>query len=341
MPYIFRRLLVISIIFISVPFSYANEELGSKTKKPIEVNWLLAHEPVSVFLDAAREFSKEVGIKSNSALKVNILTRSDLEREKWRIYSAINSLRKGQIQMTQIYTTSLGSYHNKLWVLDIPFLFRDHEHAQKVLDGKIGQKLLEGLSESNMKGLAFTYSGGYRILPTTNKEIHRMEDFKGMRIGTSSSPVAREFFEDLGALSVPLPLEKRREMTEKKLIEGLETTFTRYLSMNQNKATPIVNDTGHSLFLTSIVINKTFFDSLSKKHQKIILSAAERASILERKNSVLEGIRAKKASLSQGLRVVDLSLSEKKRIKTAIKPLYKRFNDIFGANLINDIESVQ
>ena len=66
--------------------------------------------------------------------------------------------------MSQTYSTVLGKLYNRLWALDLPFLFRSHQHAAAVLDGPIGSELLAGLVPSGLRGLSFTPIGGYRII---------------------------------------------------------------------------------------------------------------------------------------------------------------------------------
>ena len=93
--------------------------------------------------------------------------------------------------MSQMYTTTLGEFNKDLFVLDMPFLFRSHEHAAQVLEGQIGQSLMAGLAKSsNIQGLAFTYSGGYRMIAAT-KALKTVDDFKDVRIRIADRSLCR------------------------------------------------------------------------------------------------------------------------------------------------------
>merc|ERR1719356_1978530 len=76
--------------------------------------------------------------------------------EKVTKHDLLDLMESGDIEMSQMYTSTLGRKHNRdMWALDMPFLFKDHEHARKVLEGDIGHKLMDDLSKTtNVKGLA-------------------------------------------------------------------------------------------------------------------------------------------------------------------------------------------
>lgn len=344
---------VIAILFAFLASGNALATAEKSSEKTYKMKWLLAHDPVDLFVEAANYFAVEVGKRTNGKVDVTILTTKTLNpkdynvkhvfHKKFKVWNpdqVIKAIMSGEIEMTQTYTTSLGRYHNQLWVLDVPYLFRDHDHATKVLDGAIGKRLMAGLEKHNMKGLAFTYSGGFRILPTTGREIRKMEDFKGIKVGTSSSPVAQAVFDKLGGIAIPMPLVKGREMTRKGMLEGIETTYPRLYSMNQHEVSKVMNDTKHSLFLTSIVVNQDFFNSLPAKYQKVVREVAREAAALERKISIDDGIATKKRAKKDGFKVVELSKNEQQRIKNAIKPVLKRFDKAFDSALMAEIEAV-
>ena len=85
----------------------------------------------------------------------------------------------GKIEMSQMYTTWLAEkYEQDFLAFDLPFLFKDHDHAARVFEGPIGKKMLDGynLQGSKVQGLAFTYSGGYKQIGLNKRESKEMVD---------------------------------------------------------------------------------------------------------------------------------------------------------------------
>ncbi|MCB0391265.1 MAG: TRAP transporter substrate-binding protein [Bdellovibrionales bacterium] len=332
---------ILAVIGLMVAYGVAHQTLAKSTEsKSYQINWLLAHEPVGLFIEAANSFAKNVEQRTNGNIKVNVISVNEYTNGTSTVMdpkTVVRDLQLNKVQMTQTYTTALGNANNNMWALDLPYLFKSHEHATKVLDGPIGESILAGLQRHNLRGLSFTYSGGFRVLPTLDKPIKKYEDIKGLRIQTSGSPVARAIFEDLGALAIAGNLERGRELTQKKLIEGLETTYPRVYALDQQKYTKVINDTKHSLFLTSIVINDGFYQTLPAEYQNIVKEEARKAAVLERKISIEDGIKTKQRLKAEGLQVVELSEKEQARLRKRLQPIYDKFDPMFDKGLVEKI----
>lgn len=336
---VFTNITLVAIAGLLSIASYANDGAD----KVYKIRWVLAHEPIGLFKEAAQVFTKEVGEKSNGKILVEVLTLPEYEVKynhgvKIKPRDYLRKIQDGQIEMSQTYTTSLGQVSNSMYALDLPYLFRDHAHAQKVLEGKVGDKLLADLSKAQIRGLAFTYSGGYRIVPGT-KAITKMEDFKGLKVRTSDSPVAMETFKLLGAQPVPMSLDQIEPAIKAGKINEAESTYARYFTLGQNKLAKIVNETQHSLFLTSIIVNEKMWENMPENYKAIMKNAAFNAARVERDHSIVAAEETKKRCIENGIKIVSLDKKEEGRVKTALQPLYKKYTPIFGTELVSAIQA--
>jgi TRAP-type C4-dicarboxylate transport system substrate-binding protein len=297
-----------------------------------------AHEPARVFERAAKHFASSVNKRSNGRINVTIVDASTVSKTGVvSAYKAFQMVQRGELEMSQTYTTSLGKYENKLWVVDLPFLFRDHNHAANVLDGKLGQTILAGLDTKGIKGLGFTYSGGYRIIPSKEKPISSVEDFKDLKIRVSQdSPVAYSYLKELGAK----PIQVSDINTSSKGIDGFETTYARLENIPEDDS-KFINETEHSLFLTTIIINKKFFDRLPSDLQKIVKDSVLDSAKLERADSIQDGLATKEKYKKDGLQFTSMSSEEKAKMKSASENVYKKYEALFGKQLIADIQNTK
>ncbi len=310
------------------------------------IKWVIAHEPIDLFLRAAERFSEDINSKTNNNFNIEIMTLPEYSTK----YNGgvamdkddlLEAMETGDVQMTQMFTTTLGKKHNKdMWALDMPFLFRDHDHATRVFEGQVGQSILAGMAkETNVKGLAFTYSGGFRMLPS-DRDVFTVEDLKGMRVRThEQSPISAETFEAVGAIPVPLKLEEINEGVSGGLIDSGESTYPRYYSLRQNEALPVINDTKHSLFLTSILIGKEFWESLGVEAQDIVQSASLKAAETERKESIADIDKVARLCDMDGIAINHLSEAETNKFKKATEYLYTKFDDMFTPGLLQSIKA--
>jgi tripartite ATP-independent transporter DctP family solute receptor len=308
---------------------------------PHEIRWVLAHEPSGVFTQAAQEFADLVSKETNGDVVVKIISSREFGHGKLANPDEVAQLvADGKVEMTQTYTTSLGRFAPKLMVLDMPYLFRDHVHAAAVLDGAIGKDLLASLSPRNMKGLAFTYSGGYRIVPTTEKEIHKPSDMKGLRVRTSNSPVAQATIRVLGGVPVPASMYALHSLAKAGKVDATESTLPRYADDNDESIMPVINETNHSLFLTAVMINEKFYNALPKADQEAVSRAALQMAQSERRHSVDDGQQVKKDALAKGQKYVVLTPAEQAEFVAALKPVRDEFTPRFG-DLVERIEKTR
>lgn len=308
------------------------------------VKWVIAHEPIGLFLKVAERFAKEVNEKTNGMFNIEVLSLSDYaakynDGKKITKYDLMEMINTGKIEMSHIYTTWLADYNKDLHALDLPFLFRDHAHADAVLEGEVGAQLLSGVSKnSNITAMSFTYSGGYRVVPA-NFRADTVEAWQGQAVRTSRSPVAVETFKLLGAEPKEhIALEEMNEFADRGEIAAGESTYVRIFPLDQYKSFKVVNDTAHSLFLTSIIINKDFMAQFDQETQQIMADAAFTAARAERRESVADIPNILAECEEKGVEVVRMNETEQKKFKEVTASVYEKFADYFTPGLVQKIQ---
>jgi TRAP-type C4-dicarboxylate transport system substrate-binding protein len=307
------------------------------------IKWVLAHEPIELFIRAAKVFADEVNARAPGELNIEVMTMSEYS-QKYNNgaivtkHELLDLLDAGKIEMSQTYTITLGKVNKDFFALDLPFLFKDHDHAGRVFEGAVGRQLLDSLQESKkVKGLAFTYSGGFRIIPG-NEEVAKIEDLRGMKVRTSHSPVAIDTFKAVGADVVPMELEELTTGLEQADVTIGESTYPRVYALGQNKVSRVVNHTEHSLFLTSILIGTDFWNTLTPELQAVVSDAAKTAARHERELSIADVELVQDRCEQDGIKVVRMSTEEQSRFAQATKVVYDKYQDYFTTDLVNQIK---
>jgi TRAP-type C4-dicarboxylate transport system substrate-binding protein len=308
------------------------------------VKWVIAHEPIGLFLKVADRFAREVNEQTNGMFNIEVLSLSDYaekynQGKKITKYHLMDLINSGAIEMSHIYTTWLADYNKDLHALDLPFLFRDHDHADRVLEGTIGAELLAGVSKnSNIKAMSFTYSGGYRVVPS-NFRGDTVAAWKGRKVRTSRSPVAVDTFRLLGAEPFEhIALEEMNEYADRGEIDAGESTYVRVFPLDQYKSFPVVNDTAHSLFLTSIIVNQDFFAQFSPEVQEIMSRAAFNAARAERRESVADIPNILAECKEKGVEVVQMDAQEQSKFREVTVQVYEMYKDYFTPGLVENIK---
>lgn len=316
--------------------------------KLTKIRWVIAHEPLNLFLRAAQDFERRVNSQqSEHEIQVEIMTLTEYSQRYndgviVTKHDLLDLMEAGQIEMSQMYTTWLAErYEQDLLVFDMPFLFRDHEHATRVLEGDVGENLLARLrNKSNVRGLSFTYSGGMRQL-IVNREVSTLAELAGSPMRSNRNPVAQATISALGMQPVVAEVEDLRQVVVDGQAEGGETNYPRMYPLRQNEVTRSVLDTGHSLFLTSMIIGDRFWDSLSPEVQAVIKEAAVLAGREERAETIRDGARAEQRLREQGATITKWSAEQREQARQDLVSVYQQFENFFTPGLVDKIDSLQ
>lgn len=318
-----------------------------KSQKQYHVKWVLAHEPIDIFIKAAEKFIEVMDQLAPNALDVEVMTLSEYA-ERYNNGKAITKhdllqlMEENKIEMSQTYSYVLGNeYSADMHVMDMPFLFRDHDHASKVFEGPIGQFLLDSYGKkSNLQGLAFTYSGGFRNLPLANN-AQNLSDLVGKNLRVTANPVCEATFDALGVVPVKFDIEDLADRMEDGFVEGGESSWPRIYACRQNEVSNVIFDSAHNLLTTNIIANKTWMSTLTPELQSAIKQASLEAGRHERDISVADVERVSAQAAKDGIKVAKFNEQDMKTFRAAGEKVDRQFESVFSSGLLDSIRRVQ
>jgi TRAP-type C4-dicarboxylate transport system substrate-binding protein len=311
-------------------------------KEVKNIKWLIAHEPVDLFLRTAKAFAEQVKQATDGAVNIEIYTATEYADKfnNGKKENPMAYMERGELEMSQLHISQLWKWNVPAFMaLELPFLFKDHDHATRVLEGEIGRSMLTELKEkSPARGLAFTYSGGFRIV-ASDKEINSLADFKNLSFYTGTNPIGIDTIEAIGGQADPHAIEDYWQSvhSEGDNHDAVDTTVPRLLATVDKTKKRYITDTKHSLFLTSIIVSEKFWNSLSDELKEQIGQAAFNAARLERKWSVEDTERVANEGEKVGVQYKELDQVEMDKFRALTEPLYDKYNSVFLPGLIDNI----
>ena len=284
---------------------------------------------------AGERFNELLKAKTNNALDIKTFPDSTLGA----FQASISGVRGGTVDMAVSGSANFSGLVPLLSIFDIPFMFKDTAHAYRVLDGKVGQEMLDKLGEFGLKGLAF-WDNGWRELTNNKLPVHKASDVKGLKVRTTGSPAHIEAFKLLGANPVPMPLAELYTALEMKTVDAQEHPLGVLWSAKLYEVQKYLSLTNHAYSALIVVMNKAKYDSLPPAQQKALVESAREAGMYQRKlnNDNMAKIVAdvKKAGMQVVENVDGASFLE------ATRPGRKTFTDKFGGeNYIKEIDAVR
>ncbi|MBD5803251.1 2,3-diketo-L-gulonate-binding periplasmic protein YiaO precursor [Azoarcus sp. Aa7] len=288
----------------------------------------------SHYAAGADAFAEELAKRTNGRFKVQQFPASALGGER----EMIEAVQLGTQDMVLTSTGPVGNFVPEARIVDIPFLFRDYDHAHKVLDGQIGQDLLKKFPGKGLVALAW-YENGFRHITNNKRPVNSPEDVKGLKLRTMENKVHMEAFKTMGVLPTPMSMAELFTALQQGTVDGQENPIPVILSNKLYQVQKNVSLTGHVYSPALLIISPSVWGSLSDADKKAFMEAAKAGVEANRKRVTADeasGVATIKAAGVQVVEKVDHTQFAK-----AVQPAYTVFAKEFGADRIKQIQDVR
>ncbi|WP_029098898.1 TRAP transporter substrate-binding protein [Brevibacillus thermoruber] len=215
-----------------------------------------------------KKFAELVNERTNGRIKIEVFPSGQLGEEK----AVLEQIQLGAIDFTRTNANPLAEFNKEFSVLGLPYIFESDEHLWRFLESETGERMLNNLEKSRMKGLAY-YSSGARSFYSRNP-LTSIDDLKGMKIRVQQSKLNIDLVSALGASATPMPYSEVFSGLQTGVIDGAENNFPSYYSSNHYQAAKHILLDKHQRTPEVLLVSKATWDKLSPEDQQIIKQAA-------------------------------------------------------------------
>jgi TRAP-type transport system periplasmic protein len=279
-----------------------------------------------------KKFAELINQKSGGKIKVQNFFSAQLGDDQ----KMTEALKSGTQEITIPSTSPLVGTVKEFGIFDFPFVFNTPEEADAVLDGPVGQKVLDKLPAHGLVGLAY-WENGFRNLTNSKHPVEKAEDFKGLKIRTMQNKVHLEAFSALGANPSPMAFSEVFSALESKTVDGQENPLSTIESSKYNEVQPYLSLTNHVYTPFVFLVGKKFWDQLSDEEKKIFKDAAVEAGKFQRQANRDAQVKSLENLKSKGMKVNEVSKEEKAKMAEAVKPTVDKFAKDFGEDLVKQM----
>jgi len=278
---------------------------------------------------AAEKFKELTEKSSKGEITVNIFPNAKLGDER----TLLERMKMGIVDAAIITTGPIINFVPSFGVIDLPFIFRDPDHAYKVLDGPVGQKLLVLMETQGWKGLAFG-ERGFRNLTNSKRKVVTPGDIKGLKVRVMQNPVYVDSFTALGANAVPMAWTEVLTALQQGTVDGQENPLNVIVAFKLNEMQKYLSITRHAYAPAVILMSMKLWQKLTPAQQALIKDAAQGAAVFERDwDNKMEAVWLKDLQ-AKGMIVSNPDL---KLFREAAKPVYDKYTPAFGKEIIDTI----
>ena len=252
----------------------------------------------------AMEFmASDLEKRSGGTMAIEIYPNQQLGNER----QCVELLQIGSLGMTKVSAAIMENFSPNMKVFGLPFLFRDRAHAFDVLDGEIGQELLDGGQQYWLKGLGY-YDSGSRSFYTKEKPVATPDDLKGLKIRVMESVTAMNMVSSLGGSPTPISWGELYTSLQQGVVDGAENNppsfylsrhyeVCKFYSLDEHTTVPDVLIMGTHLWNSLNAQEQQWVQeatTASVKHQRILWAAAEEEALEEVQKAGVQVIRPDK-----------------------------------------------
>ena len=291
-------------------------------------------------VQALQYMGRLIAERSGGRHQIRVFHSRQLGEEK----ETIEQTRAGAIDLNRTNVALIGTFVPAMNVLAMnvlamPFLFRSIEHLQKVLDGPIGNEILNSFEPYGFVGLVF-YDSGARSIYNSVRPVRSIADIKGLRLRVQQSELMSDMIKSLGAEPIALPYGQVLTGLATKLIDGAENNWPSFVTTGHYKYAAYYTITEHTMSPEVLVMSHKAWESLSTEDRKIFREAAIRSSrFMREKWKDLEERSRRQAEVADVTIVTDF---DRKPFEAAMAGIYsKAQRDPAAAELIERIRKVE
>src|SRR2546429_9153945 len=271
-------------------------------------------------VEAVVAMGKKLDAATNGRLSIQMYPSMQLGGEK----EAIEQAQVGALAFARISVGPMGPLVPELNVFNLPFMFRDDAHMEKVIDGPIRDELLQQLSNHPTAGLIGLcwMNAGTRNVYNSKRPIRSIDDLKGLKIRMMGNPVFVDTMNALGGNGVAMGFDQLVSAMQTGVVDGAENNAPTYATGQHYRYAKYFSLTGHLLIPEILVFSKKIWETLGKDDQALIIKFTKEAQLDERQRWYEMEEKSVKQIEAAGVEIG--KIDDKRPLQTAVKPVWEK-----------------
>lgn len=249
----------------------------------------------------------------------------------------IEQVRDNSLGLCKTGLASMNSFVEAMGVFNLPYIFRDSEHCWKVLDGEIGQEILELGLDINIRGLCY-YDAGSRNFYTAEKPVLSVSDLNSLKIRVQNNELAKNMVSLMGASPESIDWGELYTALQQGVVNGAENNIPSYYSSRHFEVCPHFSQNSHTRVPDMLIISDEIWGKLSSDQQHWVKQAALDSSVYQRQLWKEKTITLKQELIKSGVHFYE---PDKISFREAVMPIYSSVEGTDAGKYLKLIEAVE
>ena len=285
-------------------------------------------------VEAIQQMGRTLEAETKGRISIQMYPSMQLGGEKEMIEQA----QVGALQIARISVGAMGPVVDELNVFNLPFIFRDEAHMRKVIDGPIGQELLDKINNdprSKIVALGWMDAGVRNVYG--KKPVKVPADLKGQKIRMMGNPIFVETMNAMGGSGVAMGFNELYAALETGVVDGAENNPPTLLAQNHYLISKVYSETGHLIIPEIFIFSKRTWDALSPEDRALLKKVSRETQFVERKLWDAKTLTAETELKAKGVTFVP---ADKAAFYKATQPIRDKYGAKY-ADLLKRIEDTK
>ena len=278
---------------------------------------------------AASLLEKRVNEEMNGKACMQVFPNSTLYDDKKVLEAMLN----GDVQLAAPSLSKFEKFTKKFRIFDLPFVFEDVDAVDRFQNSADGEKLKNSMNRRGLKGLAFWHNGMKQF--SANKPLITPADAKGLKFRVQASDVLVAQIEQLGGSPQKMSFKEVYGGLQTGVIDGQANTWSNIYGKKFFEVQDGVTETNHGILDYLVVTSTKWWDGLPDDVRSQLATILKEVTEVRNAESTKVNEQNKQNVIAAGGVVRTLTPEQRQLWVEAMKPVWKKFEDDIGADLMN------
>jgi TRAP-type transport system periplasmic protein len=275
---------------------------------------------------AMKQFAANVATATGGKVVIEVFGNATLGGED----KMLIALQSGTQDLYMGALAPISARKKEMQIFDFPFIFGSDAEAAFVLDGPVGRKMLDGLSDMNIQGLVWA-GGAFRNMSNSKRPLAAMADMKGLKVRVMQSPMALASFNAMGMNAVPMAFPEVYPALETRTLDGYEHPVVDMYANKMFEVQKFLTITNHVYTPVALLASKKWWSTLTSEQQKAIEKVAVETRAFQRSQEIKDAGEVVSQLKAKGMSVTEMPAAELEKIRAAVQPVIDKNVETIGA----------
>lgn len=282
---------------------------------------------------AASLLEERVNQEMNGIACMQVFPNSTLYDDNKVLEAVLNQ----DVQLAVPSLSKFEKFTKRFRIFDLPFLFRDIDAVDRFQNSESGQILKDSMVRRGLKGLAFWHGGMKQM--SANQPLVHPEDARGLKFRVQISDVLVAQFQELGANPQKMAFKEVYGALQTKVIDGQENTWSNIYTKKFFEVQDGVTETNHGIIGYLVVTSDEWWEQLPAEIRDPLATILQEVSAQRNREVDLVNRENRQKILDAGSEIRTLDEAQRNEWVTAMKPVWDRFAEDIGAEMIQAAEA--